>query len=120
MNAEYRQCIVTTGVSDNEEKLFTAMARDVDVSCNILMRRLIRYLLEEKISWTELCARYKNLTATDTLGASEKKRIRTTLPPEQYTAFAQLAENWGSSMGIAARRLIQLYIAGKIERRDIW
>ena len=46
-NARYS---VTALVSDNEKSLFTSMARDLDVSSKILTRRLIRYLLDGKIS----------------------------------------------------------------------
>ena len=96
------------------------MARDLDVSCKILTRRLIRYLLDGKISWADMFTRYKDLAVADAPDSRRKAQMRTTLPPEQYAAFAQLAESWGSTTPTVIRRLILLYVTGKIGRRDIW
>jgi hypothetical protein len=37
-----------------------------------------------------------------------------------YTAFARLAEEWGSTTATVLRRLMLLYISGEIEREAIW
>ena len=120
MNVKHNQCIITTGVSDNEKELFEAMARNLDISCNAIMRRLVRYFLDEKISWSELFGKYDELPGIDTPNMPRKKQARTTLAPEDYSTFARRVEELGSTTGIVVRRLILRYIAGKIERREIW
>ena len=84
------------------------------------MRRLIRYFLDEKVSWIDLFRQYNELPLADTSDKAEKRRMRSTLEPEQYFAFVQRAEEWGSTTAVVMRRLMLLYVAGKIERGDIW
>jgi hypothetical protein len=120
MSIKNTKCVITAAVSDNERKLFTAMAHDLDVSCNVLMRRLVRYFLEKEIVWTDLFGQNNELPVADDPNNPRKKQVRTTLAPEQYAAFAQRVETWGSTTAIIIRRLILFYIAGKIERGDIW
>jgi hypothetical protein len=114
------RCVVTTAVSDNEKSLFTSMARDLDVSCNVLMRRLIRYFLDGKISWMDLLQQSKDLMSPDMGDGSGKMFMRTYLNAEQYCNFARRTEEWGSTTSIVLRRLMVLYITGKIKRGDIW
>ena len=79
-----------------------------------------RYILDGKIEWTELFRQTNELAVDDKLDSVEKVFIRTQVSTERYAAFARLAEEWGSTMGIVLRRLMLLYIAGKIERHAIW
>jgi hypothetical protein len=113
-------CAVTTTVSGEEKRLLTEAARDLDVPCYALMRRLVHYILDGKIGWMELFRESNDLPGADGPGEDDKKFIRTKLTPELTIAFAQLAEEWGSSTGIALRRLMLLYIFGKIPREAIW
>jgi hypothetical protein len=114
-----KQCGITTTVTDQEKKLLIDTARGLDVPCYTLMRRLIRYILDGKISWMELFQRSNELSATDMPDSDDRKFIRTRVGPEVYAAFAQLAEEWASTTAIVLRRLMLLYISGKIEREAI-
>jgi hypothetical protein len=120
MRNKENQCAVTTAVSDKEKELLVGLACDLDVPYCIVMRRLVRYFLDEKISWMDLFKQYMELSVEDEPESAERKFIRTQLTPERYAAFSQRAEEWGSTTGIVLRRLMLLYIAGKIERNAIW
>jgi hypothetical protein len=120
MSIKNTKCVITASVSDNEREIFAAMARDLDVSSSVLMRRLVRYFLEKEIVWADLFGQNNELPVAGDPGNPRKKQVRTTLAPEQYAAFAQRVEAWGSTSAIIVRRLILFYIAGKIERGDIW
>ena len=119
MSAKNKQCAVTTVVSEKEKSLFLAMASELSVPHNVIMRRLIRYFLEEMVSWTDLFRQYNELPLADEPDKTKKRRMRCTLEPEQYFAFALRVEEWGSTTAVVMRRLMLLYVAGKIERRDI-
>lgn len=124
MNVKNKQgtVTVTAAVNEKEKNLFTEIAREIDVPHNILVRRLIRFFLDEKIAWNELFRQHDDLSVAYRLKGSEKrdKRLRTQVEPEQYATFTRRVEELGSTTGIVLRRLISLYVAGKIERRDIW
>jgi hypothetical protein len=120
MRNRKNQCAVTTAVSDKEKELLVKIAHGLDVPYYIVMRRLVRYFLDEKISWMDLFRQYRGLPAEGESEKAGKKSIRTQVSPEQYAAFAQRVEEWGSTTGIILRRLMLLYIAGKIERNAIW
>jgi hypothetical protein len=112
-------CAVTTAVSGEEKRLLMETARGLDVPYYTLMRRLVRYILDGKIDWMALF-KQSNELARDDRPDGERKFIRTQLNPELSCAFAQLAEEWGSTTGIVLRRLMLLYIFGKIPREAIW
>ncbi|MDR1907768.1 MAG: hypothetical protein LBQ43_02795 [Holosporales bacterium] len=120
MRVKNNSCAVTTVVTEAEKRLFIAMAHSLDVPYTVLMRRLIRYFLDEKISWSDLFRQYNELSLTDTPENPVNRHIRTHVGVEQYTAFVQHTEEWGSTPTAIARRLILLYITGKIERGAIW
>ena len=120
MSVKNKRCTVTTVVSENEKSLFIAMAIELGVPYNVIMRRLVQHFVDEKISWPDLFRQYKELPLADTPGKTEKRRMRSTLEPEQYFSFTRRAEEWGSTTAVIMRRLMLLYVAGKIERRDIW
>jgi hypothetical protein len=120
MNTKINQCVVTAPVNGEEKRLFVLKARDLNVSCNVLMRRLVRYFLDGKILWDELFKLSKKLPGVDEAGSTGKTYIRTRLELDQYAAFTQVTEDWGSTASVVLRRLVLLYITGDIERRDIW
>lgn len=120
MDMNKNQCSVTTAVTNLEKRLLIDTACGLDVPYYVLMRRLIRYILDGKIEWMELFRKSNELSSADVLDGDDRKYIRTQLPSEMYTAFARLAEEWGSTTSIVLRRLMLLYIAGKIEREAIW
>jgi hypothetical protein len=120
MRSKENQCAVTTAVSDREKELLIETARGLDVPYYIVMRRLVRYFLDEKISWMDLFRQYRELPVEDEPENTDRKFIRTQLSPERYAEFALRAEEWGSTTGIVLRRLMLLYLAGKIGREAIW
>jgi hypothetical protein len=120
MRSKELQCAVTTAVSDKEKSLLVETARSLDVPYYVLMRRLVRYILDGKIDWVNLFKQSNELRVGDEPEKNGKKFIRTQLSSEHYSAFARLAEEWGSTTGVVLRRLMLLYIAGRIEREAIW
>jgi hypothetical protein len=120
MSLKNGKCTITTAVSEKERNIFLEVARNMGVPRYVLMRRLIRYVLDEKISWTELFIQYRELTAINDSYHTLKRVMRVWLEPEEYYAFTQLADEWGTTTSIIIRRSILLYVTGKIERGDIW
>jgi hypothetical protein len=120
MNFKDAQCIITTAVNEKEKKLFLAMAHRLGVSSSVLMRRLVQYFLDGRILWTEMFGQRSELPLLDNFNSPKTERVRTTLTPEQYSAFVRRVEEWGSTTAIVVRRLILLYVTEKIERRNIW
>jgi hypothetical protein len=120
MSVENSKCAITTAVNEREKNLFAEIARVLKVSRHTLLLRLIRYFLDGKISWADLFKQYSKLPIADELEKGRKKYIRVILEPEEYFAFVRCAEEWGSTTAIILRRLMLLYMAGKIERGDIW
>jgi hypothetical protein len=120
MSVKENQCVVTTVVTEAEKRLFVEMARSLNVPYTVLMRRLIRYFLDEKMSWADLFRQYNELSFPEAPEGSRKKPMRARMDPGEYAAFAQRTEEWGSTTSIVIRRLILLYIAGRIEKGVIW
>jgi hypothetical protein len=111
-------CTVTVPINREERKIFAAIAIDLDVSCSILMRRLVKFFLNGKISWNKLFK--QQTTGVDEARVIGKSYMRTKLEPERYAAFVKMAEEWGSTPSVVLRRLVLRYIAEDIERRDVW
>jgi hypothetical protein len=112
-------CTQTFLLGAKEKEQLVAVARDLDVPYYLLMRRLVRYLLDLNMDWFELFKKSKEFAENSPDGA-EKVFIRTQLSSGRYAAFAAFAEEWGSTTSVVLRRLTMLYIAGKIERNAIW
>jgi hypothetical protein len=111
---------ITIAVSEEEKSSFAAIARELDVALNVLLLRLVRFFLDEKITWADLL-KQDDVLPVYTKGSKKRtQRLRTKMAPELYAAFMRRIEELGTTEGIVLRRLISRYIAGKIERRDIW
>ena len=120
MESKELQHGVTAGMSREEKALLVAAARDLGVPYCLIMRRLVRYILDEKIEWVELFKETNDLAVNDKAKNAGKTIVRTYLSPDMYVAFAQLAEEWGSTTSVVLKRLVLLYANGKIERHAIW
>jgi hypothetical protein len=120
MKDKTSRCVVTTTVNEEDKEAFAAIACSLGIPFNALMRRLILFFLDRKISWSDIFGQDKALSVAGSLNNSKKKQVRTPLSPEQYSVFARRVEELGSTTAIVARRLILLYIAGEIGRREIW
>jgi hypothetical protein len=107
-------------VTNLEKELLIDTARELDIPYYVIMRKLIRYILDGKITWMDLFQQSNELSAADGPETKDKKYIRTQLGTEVYAAFSKLAEEWGTTTSIVLRRLMLLYISGKIEREAIW
>jgi len=108
-----------TSISPTEKELFFAAARDIDVPYYLLMRHLVRYVLNNEIDWPDLLKKFKE--GSEKPGREEAKMVnmRTQISPELYVALTDFAEKWGSNVNIVMRKLILLYTAGTIERHAI-
>jgi hypothetical protein len=120
MNVKSNYCVITAAVSEEEKKLFIARAHEFGVSANAIIRRLVQYFLDEKISWTDLSRLYAELPIISDCNNSRRTQVRATLASEQYFVFSRKAETWGSTPTVTIKRLILLYLSGKIERQEIW
>ena len=106
-------------MTTNEKNLLVSIAQSLDVPYYIILRRLVRYILDEKVTWEDLFGK-NNKLVNEAYDETKKVAIRTQLTVDAYGAFAQLAEEWGSTTGVILKRLVLLYINGKIERHAIW
>jgi hypothetical protein len=120
MKAKRTECYVSVAMNDNDRNILTTMAYGISVSRNTLMRRLVRYFLDGKISWTDLLKQSSEIPVASDPSQGGKKYIHAKLEPEECFAFARSVEEIGSTPGIVLKRLIMLYISGKIDRGDIW
>jgi hypothetical protein len=112
------QCGVT--MSQKEKELLLATANYLDVPYSLVMRRLIRYILDGKIEWTDLFRMSNGLEINNESDNTGTVYFRAQLSLDMSIAFAQLADEWGSTTSVILRRLVLLYITGKIERHAIW
>jgi hypothetical protein len=110
MSLENSKCAITTAVNEKEKNLFTEIAREFSVSRHTVLRRLIRYFLDGKISWTDLLKHYSEPQAAEGPDKDRKKYMRVNLEPEEYLTFVRHAEEWGSTTSIILRRLVLLYL----------
>jgi hypothetical protein len=120
MSVKNNQCVVTSSVDNEDKQSFVAISRGLGIPTSALIRRLIQYFLDKKISWSELFGQNDELSVVDSSDNSKRTQMRTTLSSEQYSVFARRVAECGSTTTIVVRRLILLYVTGKIERGDIW
>jgi hypothetical protein len=111
---------VSVPTSDHERNILETMAHDVRVSRNTIMFLLIRYFLTGKISWADLLQQNSEILIASDPSQDGTKYITVKLEPEEWFPFARRAEEIGSTPAIILKKLIASYVAGKIERGDIW
>ena len=116
-NPKEAQCAISINLDIQERDQLVAIAREIDLPRNRIIRQLIRYFLQGRIEWLELFEKTYDIG----IGAiKEKVAVRTCLPPELYTAFVQFVEKKGSTTGVVLRRLIFLYITHEAIWKTIW
>jgi hypothetical protein len=120
------QSTISTTLNEKEKALLVEVSKELNVPYRHIMRRLIHYIMEGKIEWLEIIKKSKDLLGKLNLNSDVEKRnsrsfsVRTDLPPDLYGTFTRLAEEWGSTPNAVLRKLVLLYVAGGIERGDIW
>jgi len=115
-NNEELRCFITAKVSIQERERLVAVADSLDIPYCRILRQLIRYIVNGHIGWLELFDKTNDVVLQEETRVS----IRTKLTPELYATFVQLAEERGSTTSIVLRRLMLLYVTGKIEWKMIW
>jgi hypothetical protein len=119
MGVKNALCAVTTIVTEEEREMFVSLADELEVPCNALMRRLVIYFMDDKISWESLFKKNGGVPPADSLNGFKNVSMRTQLKPERHAAFTRRAKDWGSSPSVILRQLMALYGAGKIGWGDI-
>ena len=120
------QSTISTKLNEKEKALLVQVSKELNVPCNRIMRRLVHYVMEGKIEWLEIIKKTSDLLGKLELNSVAENRnlrsfsVRTDLPPDLYGTFTRLAEEWGSTPNTVLRKLVLLYVAGGIERGDIW
>ena len=112
------QCIVSTRLNWQEKESFINISRKLDIPYCSITRQLIRYVLQGQLMWLDLFEKTNDCIVP--LDKNQNVPLRTSLTPEMYTDFAQFVEQRGSTTGVVMRRLILLYITGRIEWQTIW
>jgi hypothetical protein len=120
------QSTISTSLNKKEKGLLVEVSKELNVPYSRIMRRLVHYIMEGKIEWLEIIRKSKDLLGkfnenSDVDNSNLRSFVvRTDLPPDLYGTFTRLAEEWGSTPNMVLRKLVLLYVAGGIERGDIW
>jgi hypothetical protein len=120
------QSTISTKLNEKEKALLVEVSKELNVPCNRIMRRLVHYIMEGKIEWLEIIRKSKDflgkLKPSGDVDNSNTRSfiVRTNLPPDLHGTFTRLAEEWGSTPNMVLRKLVLLYVAGGIERGEIW
>jgi len=115
-----QQCIVSTSLSRQEKGCFIEISHKLDIPYCCIARQLIRYILHGQLGWLDLFEKTNDCIESLDSNKGKKVPLRTTLSPELYTSFVQFVEKKGSTTSMVLRRLVLLYITGKIEWKTIW
>ena len=85
------------------------------------MRRLLQYFIDEKISLINVFKESNELKKGGVVGDNKGLFfIRTNLSLEEKQKLSSLVSEWDLNVSSVARRLLKLFITGKIARKSIW
>ena len=115
---------VSVHLTESQKAALEEIIRDWDVEMATVGRRLVRYLLEHKITLLELLQKYQAGVADKRIAnkptESRNYRVSIRLLHEEKQKLNELANEWFYLPGELARILLELFIMGVIEKNDIW
>jgi hypothetical protein len=111
-------------LTEGEENSLDLKAASMTIKKTLLMRRLVRYILDEKIGFDAMMRAFNELVRREgriaPRKADGKPFLRVTLNQETELEFRGFAKFWDSSPSSIATSLACLYISEYIERGKIW
>ncbi len=123
MTFESREYVISTTLTGEEKKKLDFMAHDWGIRSGTIMRRLIQYFIADKMSLVDVLKKSNEIKDNLPNSAEEKTIkyfVRTSLGFGEKNKLNILVSEWDLSNSAVTRRLIQLFIAGVIEKKDIW
>jgi len=116
--------VIAVHLSDSQKLMLEELISDWGVDMAQVGRRLIRHLLENKITLLELLQKYQAEIAAKSIVNRQPEtrtyRICIRMPHEEKQKLNELANEWFYLPGELARILFELFIMGIIKKNDIW
>ena len=109
---------LSTRLNDREKKGLAELAKGWSVSSGTVLRRLILFFNQGKISILELVK--KTETEEDELSHEKLYSIRVTLSDLERREFLNAIKGWDFSISSVLRRLVRVLISGAIDGEDLW
>ena len=113
---------VSATLSKEEKQRFDQIANEWSIKPQFILRRLIRYFIDGKITLIDILEKCKsgsvNLTKKNV--TSEKYSIRTVLSEEEGRKLEKMTAEWSFLPCEISKRLVKLFILGAIEKKEIW
>jgi hypothetical protein len=106
-------------MSESDRKSLDDAAARRHIKSTLLVRCLIHYILDEKITFTELIAKTNGLKGGKIPPKGERRDLRTSVERPLEIKLRNFAESWDASPGFIATKLVQLYVAKEITDSDL-
>jgi len=123
-SANQGKVTVSVHLTESQKVTLEEIIRDWDIEMATIGRRLIRHLIQHRITLLELLKKYQAGIAkkriANRLAESRNYRICIRLLHEEKQKLNELANEWFYLPGELARILFELFIMGIIEKRDLW
>ncbi len=119
--AEKEQYPVSVTLLKEEKQQLEIIAGEWGIRSGTIMRRLLQYFIDEKISLINVFKESNELKKGGVVGDNKGLFfIRTNLSLEEKQKLSSLVSEWDLNVSSVARRLLKLFITGKIARKSIW
>jgi hypothetical protein len=119
-----RSAVIVVCLTKKEKTALEEFARGWDVDMALVARRLIQYLIRNRVSLPELLQKHHVESAFAKLKNKAPKsrtcRLGIRIRQEEKQALIVLADRGFYLPGEAARILLILFITGVIKKNDIW
>jgi hypothetical protein len=119
-----RSAVIVVCLTTQEKAALEEFAHGWDVDMALVARRLIQYLIKNRVSLPELLQKHHVETAfakpKNKAPKSRTCRIGIRIRQEEKQELIVLADRGFYLPGEAARILVILFITGIIEKNDIW
>jgi hypothetical protein len=118
--SEKRSALVVVCLTEDERNTLGKLADRWDIEMALLVRRLIQYFIESKLSLPEFLERHRVPGAVHKTVEPKNRKIGVHLRQEEKQALSLLAYRGFHLPGEAAGILVKLFIAGAIKDGEIW
>ena len=120
--------VVATTLTQKETEYINSIRNEWGVTSSMLMRRLIQYFINEKISLIDLLKESNKIRESNMDDANltqlqfneTDRQIRTRICGAEKEKLDRAAAGWDISASSITRRLLKLFVAGIIKKNEIW
>ena len=123
-SANQGKVTVSIHLTQSQKAALEEIVHDWDIEMATVGRRLVRHLIQHRITLLELLKKYQagvaNKRNSNRLTESRSYRICIRLLHEEKQKLNELANEWFYLPGELARILFELFIMGVIEKGDLW